>query len=87
MAVRRFLSAYEKAVDALNAEPEKFRSLLIEKGRVPEPVKDSFTMPVFPEASVPTEKQVNDVLEWMTGKDMLERELAYEGLVSDKYLP
>ena len=85
--VKRFLSAYEKAVEAINADPDGFRPLLIEKGRVPKPVQDSFDMPVFPGAGVPTEAEVQDVLEWMIGKDMLERELAYDKLVSDKYLP
>lgn len=87
VAVKRFLSAYEKAVEAINAEPDKYRSLLIEKGNVPKPVQDSFDMPVFPEAGVPTQDEVADVLEWMTAKEMLTREMDYEGLISGKLLP
>ena len=86
-AVKRFLNAYEKGVNALNVRPAEFRSLLMEKGRVPKPVEDSFEMPVFPEASAPTAEQVDDVLRWMAGKGMLERDLSYGELVSDDYLP
>ena len=86
-AVKRFLNAYEKAVAALNADPEKYRPLLIEKGRVPKPVEDSFTMPVFPLASVPAEDEVADVLDWMAAKEILARDLVYGELVSANYLP
>ena len=34
--VKKFLVAWEKAVKELNAHPEKYQSLLIEQGRVPE---------------------------------------------------
>ena len=86
-AVKRFLSAYEKAVEALNSDPDKYRPLLIEKGRVPEPVKDTFTMPPFPPAGVPTENEVADVLDWMAANEILARDLVYNELVSDNYLP
>ena len=85
--VKRFLSAYEKAVVAINDNPEKFRPLLIEKGRVPKPVQEFFDMPTFPQGGVPTEEEVQDVLDWLAGKDMLKGELDYDKLVSDKYLP
>lgn len=85
--VGKFLAAYEKAVEAINADPNQFRKLLIEKGRVPEPVEESFEMPVFPLAGVPTEAEVQDVLDWMEGKGMLERELAYENLISRRQQP
>ena len=86
-AVKRFLSAYEKAVAALNGDPDKYRPLLIEQGRVPEPVKDTFEMPPFPPAGVPTEAEVADVLDWMAAKEILSRDLAYGELVTDDYLP
>lgn len=86
-AVKRFLNAYEKAVQAINDDPEKYRSLLIDKGRVPQPVQDSFEMPVFPSAGVPTEDEVQDVLRWMSDKDMLKTDLPYDKLVTAQFLP
>lgn len=93
-AVKRFLKAYEQAVQAINNEPEKYRSLLIDKGRVPKPVQDSFEMPVFPSAGVPTMDEVRDVWEWMSGKAMLPEDMrarsaqeVYDGLVAAQFLP
>ncbi|MGD8490452.1 MAG: ABC transporter substrate-binding protein [Anaerolineae bacterium] len=86
-AVRRFLVAWEMAVDELNSNPEPYRPLLIEKGRVPEAVQDTFQMPPFPEASVPSPAQLADVMEWATDKGIIENQVPYESLVDDGYLP
>jgi hypothetical protein len=86
-ALKRLLSAYERAVSAINTEPEKYRSLLIDKGRVPKPVQDSFQMPVFPQVGVPAQSEVGDVLQWMKGKGLLSKDLSYDQLVTDSYLP
>lgn len=86
-ALKRLLSAYERAVSAINTEPEKYRSLLIDKGRVPKPVQDSFQMPVFPQAGVPAQSEVGDVLQWMKDKGLLSKDLSYDQLVTDSYLP
>ena len=86
-AVRRFLMAWEIAVGELNNNPEAYRALLIEKGRVPEAIQDTFQMPPFPEASVPTAEQLADVIEWAIDKDIVENQVAYESLVDGSYLP
>ena len=85
--VKRFLAAYEKAVTVINEEPERFRALLTDKGRVPPPVQDTFTMPFFPPAGTPSGEEVDDVLQWMGEKGLVEGELSYDQLVSDSYLP
>ena len=86
-AVRRFLRGWEKAVEELNSEPEKYNQLLIEKGRVPESVQGTFQMPPFPEASVPTPEQLADVVQWSIEKGLIEENIPYERMVDDSYLP
>jgi NitT/TauT family transport system substrate-binding protein len=86
-SIKRLLVAYEQAVTAINAEPEKYRGLLIDKGRVPEAVKSSFQMPTFPKAGVPSESEAKDVVQWMMSKKLLEKVLPYDHLVSPVYLP
>jgi NitT/TauT family transport system substrate-binding protein len=85
--LRKFLAAYEDGVRALNATPAKYNSLLIDKGRVPEPVKDSFAMPPFPTASVPTESEVSAVAAWMVRKGLLTKAVSYAMLVDGTFLP
>jgi NitT/TauT family transport system substrate-binding protein len=86
-AVRRFLEAWETAVEELNAKPENYRDLLIEKGRVPESIQGTFQMPPFPEACVPTEEHLADVVEWALGKGLVTNDVPYERMVDDSYLP
>jgi NitT/TauT family transport system substrate-binding protein len=86
-AVRGFLEAWELAVEELNAKPDDYRDLLIEKGRVPESIQGTFQMPPFPEASVPTEQQLADVVEWALAKGLIEQDVPYARMVDDSYLP
>ena len=86
-AVRSFLQAWELAVEELNANPDKYHDLLNEKGRVPESIQGTFQMPPFPEASVPTEEQLADVVEWALGKGLIEQDVPYKRMVDSGYLP
>ena len=86
-AVRRFLQAWEMAVAELNAHPDRYGDLLIEKGRVPPSVQGAFQMPPFPEAGVPTPEQLADVVQWAQGKGLIQNDIPYERMVDDGYLP
>jgi NitT/TauT family transport system substrate-binding protein len=86
-AVRKFLLGWEGAVKELNSNPEKYNDLLIEKGRVPESIQGTFKMPPFPEASVPTPEQLEDVVRWSLDKGLIESYIPYERMVDDSYLP
>jgi NitT/TauT family transport system substrate-binding protein len=87
VTLRKFLAAYEDGVLALNTTPAKYNSLLIDKGRVPEPVKDSFAMPPFPTASVPSESEVNAATTWMVRKGLLTKAISYSMIVDGTLLP
>ncbi|TAK36129.1 MAG: hypothetical protein EPO21_04070 [Chloroflexota bacterium] len=85
--VRRFLAAYEKAVQVINEKPESYRNLLIDKAMIPESVRQSLAMPVYPRAAVPNREEVTDVVDWMAGKGMLSQKLSYERIVNGQLLP
>lgn len=86
-AVRRFLQAWEMAVQELNENPQDYRDLLIEKGRIPESIQGTFEMPPFPEAGVPTPEQLADVVLWAVEKGIVENDIPYERMVDTNYLP
>jgi NitT/TauT family transport system substrate-binding protein len=86
-AVRRFLEAWEMAVTELNDNPDAYKALLIEKGRVPESIQGTYEMPPFPEASVPSAEQLADVVSWALDMGMIEEEIPYERMVDNTYLP
>lgn len=85
--LKRFLVAYEDGVKALNANPTKYNDLLVDKGRVPAEVKDSFLMPPFPLASVPAAGEVESVTAWMVSKGLLPRNIGYTLIVDGSFLP
>jgi NitT/TauT family transport system substrate-binding protein len=86
-AVRRFLRAWEMAVEEINANPDKYNDLLIKEGRVPESIQGSFKMPPFPEAGVPSPDQVSDAIGWAIDKGLIKSAIAYEQMVDASFLP
>lgn len=86
-AVTKFLAAWEQAVTELNAHPEQYRSILIEQGRVPQNLQDSYEMPPFPTRGVPSEAEVADVAAWLKAKSLVARDLGYADFVDASFLP
>jgi len=80
--VCELLKAISRAVDDINAEPNSFKDLLVQKARLPEPIKDSYEVNQFPKPQLPKERDINRVLEWMRHKGLLENEISYEDLVT-----
>jgi len=85
--VKKFLVAWEKAVNELNAHPEKYQGVLIEQGRVPKSIQDTYKMPPFPGRGVPTEDEVKDVAAWLKAKGLVSRDIPYTDVVDASFLP
>lgn len=86
-AIRRFLQAWDRAVQDLNADPEAYRGLFLEKVKVPESMQETYEIPPFPRASMPDEEQWEDVIIWLMEKELLEALLPYEESFNDDFLP
>lgn len=84
--VRRFLAAYEQALEDIRATPQQFRNLLIEKGRVPDPLRDKYTFPYLPGPEVPSREQWQDVVDWALEKGLLKEPVAYEDAIDDSFV-
>jgi NitT/TauT family transport system substrate-binding protein len=85
--VKKFLVAWEKAVNELNAHPEKYQGVLIEQGRVPKSIQDTYKMPTFPGRGVPSEAEVKDVAAWLKAKGLVSRDIPYTDVVDASFLP
>lgn len=85
--IKKFLEAYEMAVKAINENPEKYRELMIEVGKVPASVSKSFAIPPFPKAVVPSEEETTATLRWMVKKGLLTEVSQYGKLVNGGFLP
>jgi NitT/TauT family transport system substrate-binding protein len=86
-AMSGFLSAIEEAVELINADPQKWSSLLSDQQLVPQPLVGTFEVPMFATAGVPTQAQWDDVLAWAEEQGLLSGDVAYQDSVTDAYLP
>ena len=85
--VRSFLRAWDQAAAEINADPQQYRGLLLEKIRVPKNIQDSYQIPPYPRKEVPNAAQWEDVMQWMADKGLMPKPVAYETTVTRAYLP
>lgn len=85
--VKAFVQAWDRAAEAINADPEAYRGLLLEKVNVPPNVQETYAIPPFPRGEVPTEAQWDDVVTWLIDKGLLQSGPAYAESVTAEYLP
>ena len=84
--VRALLAAFSDGIAALKASPEEYRSLFVDRAKVPEALRDSLPMPEFPPAVVPEASEVADVLSWAEAKGLVGGETTPRPLVDGAYL-
>ncbi len=86
-AVRAFLAAIEDAIAALNNDPAKFTNVLSENKLVPPPLLESYKIPLFPAAGIPSQGEWNDAMSWAKQKGMLTADVSYADSVNASLLP
>ena len=86
-AVRGFLAAWEDAVELINADPEKYSDLMVERKLVPPPLVGNFSVPQFVTAGVPTPAQWDDAAAWVNEKGFEAGQASYENSITDDFLP
>jgi len=84
--VKQFMVGWDRAVADLNADPAKYRELMLKKIRVPKNVHTIFSIPPYPRNIVPSRKQWDGVMTWMVEKKLLSTPLAYEDSVTADFL-
>jgi len=84
--VRDFMAAYEKAVELVRKDPDRWSSLIQDKGLVPPMIGAQATVPTFAEPSLPTVEQVTPIMQWAVDKGILPVVPAIENLVTADFL-
>jgi NitT/TauT family transport system substrate-binding protein len=85
--IRAFLLAIEQAVQAINSDKERWDTLLLNENLLPPPLMESYTLPDYPTAGVPTRAQFEDALEWAQDKGLVSDTVAYNQSVRADFLP
>lgn len=71
-SVAALLEAWDGAVADINANPDSFRQVLVDKARLPEPLAKSYAVSTYPAADPPTAEMIQPVLDWMSAKGYLQ---------------
>lgn len=80
-SIKKLISVYGKAGEELTKNPDKYRSLLTEKAKIPAPIKDTYKSPTFSVPQAPSENDIKSVVDWMVEKKLLEKPYSYSDLV------
>ena len=75
--VEALKAVWNDAVAKVNANPEAYRSVLIENVNLSDQIANTYPISRYPEAALPTSAMVNPVLLWMEGKGYLSKPLTY----------
>ena len=84
--VRTLLRVHDLAIARINAAPVTYQHLLSEKARLPEILNETFSVPPFPAADVPTGAEIAKAYAWMVEKDLVQEARPYEQVVDRSFL-
>jgi NitT/TauT family transport system substrate-binding protein len=79
--VRALFRAYGRAVSAINADPEKYRSLVVEKGRIPPFMAAIYPIAVYPMPEPFSKALFDPVAKWLVAKQLISK-TDYESMVA-----
>jgi NitT/TauT family transport system substrate-binding protein len=65
------LRAYDRAVTAINDDPDAYRRVVVERAAFPPPTANTMRIPTYRPAAVPTAEQVRDVAAWMRDEGLI----------------
>ncbi|MDR3088578.1 MAG: ABC transporter substrate-binding protein [Desulfobulbaceae bacterium] len=85
--VHAFMRAWDKACAAINAKPESFRPLFLQKIRVPKNIAKTYPIPQMPRQAVPSQKQWDEAMAWMKEVKIIENPPTYQDSVTNVFLP
>ncbi|AEV28644.1 ABC-type nitrate/sulfonate/bicarbonate transport system, periplasmic component [Sphaerochaeta pleomorpha str. Grapes] len=77
----KVFKAYWEAGQLINANPDGYRTFLVEQAGFPQPVGPVFSFVTYEKPRVPTPSQVQKVVDWMHGRQLLDAEPSYGDLV------
>ncbi len=83
--VKKFASAYNKAVDTINNESEENIDLIRSVCNVPDVIKDIWKVQSYSKFTVPTEEETSSVVRWMMDKGLIEKKYEYSEIVDASY--
>ncbi len=83
--VAALFRAYRSGVEAINNNPEKYRPLFTEKGRIPPFLAQNYPIPTYPLPAPFDRALYEPVIRWLTAKNLVGT-IPYESMVSTDFM-
>lgn len=84
-AVAALFSAYDRAVQAINSDPEKYRSLVVEKGRIPPFMAKDYPIATYPAPEPFSRELYEPAASWLADKGLV-TPIPYEDIVAVDFM-
>lgn len=85
--IKALYRAYNKAIKYLNgAKPESYIDFVIKEAGFPESVKSTLILPVYSKASMPSEKELKEVLNWLKAKKLTTSNYSLKDLSNSAFI-
>jgi len=85
--IKAVFKAYNDAVDYLQKEPlANYVDYIIQTQGFPAEIKDSFKLPQYSKAELPSEAIFSDVVKWLKDKNLIKGNYEYKALVDNQVL-
>ena len=83
--IAAFFRAYQSAVQAINSDPEKFRPLFVDKGRIPPFLAKTYPIPVFPLPTPFSPALFEPIMHWLAAKQLVPK-IPYSTMVATDFM-
>ncbi|MEA4926864.1 MAG: MetQ/NlpA family ABC transporter substrate-binding protein [Syntrophomonadaceae bacterium] len=85
--IKAIFKAYNDAVEYMQKEPlANYVDYIIQTQGFPAEIKDSFQLPQYAKAELPSEAIFNDVVKWLKDKNLIKGTYEYKALVDEQVL-
>lgn len=84
--IKKLIKIYGQAGNDLTRFPDSYRDLVFEKAKIPAPIRDTYKSPTFSTPQVPSREDVQNVVNWMAEKKLLEKPYAYDEIVDQSLI-
>ncbi len=85
-AITKFYDAYRQAVRLINADPEKYRPLLVQKAQVPASIEKTYPIPRYPQPVLPEKEDFERVVNWALGENLVEKAYSYQEIFDGRFV-
>lgn len=71
-------AGWDAAVESISKDKDGVRAILLDKIKLPEPLRANYPIQNYPKAALPRAEEVNAVLSWMKEHKYLEKDISFE---------